>query len=107
MTDKNTTNIISRTGYEGSAFTHQGWVLDKEWQEFLVLDDEYDEYDKTDGGIGKPITYFWDIKSLEAPKLTGFYRHSRKGIDHNRKSDTSPIHSCDPETGSSGRKSGR
>ncbi|KAK8060195.1 hypothetical protein PG996_010125 [Apiospora saccharicola] len=84
VTDKNTTNIISRTGYEGSAFTHQGWVLDKEWQEYLVLDDEYDEYDKTDGGVGKPITYFWDIKSLEAPKLTGFYRHSRKGIDHNQ-----------------------
>lgn len=42
VTDKNTTNIISRTGYEGSAFTHQGWVLDKEWQEYLVLDDEYD-----------------------------------------------------------------
>ncbi|KAK6828153.1 hypothetical protein PG987_011494 [Apiospora arundinis] len=85
VTDKNTTNIISRTGYEGSAFTHQGWVLDKEWQEYLVLDDEYDEYDKTSTGVSqRPLTYFWDIKSLEAPKLTGSYRHARKGIDHNQ-----------------------
>ncbi|KAK8105470.1 hypothetical protein PG999_008829 [Apiospora kogelbergensis] len=82
VTDKNTTNIISRTGYESSAFTHQGWVLDKEWQEYLVLDDEYDEYDGKNAG--KPVTYFWDIKSLEAPKLTGSYQHTRKGIDHNQ-----------------------
>ncbi|KAI0128575.1 hypothetical protein BJ170DRAFT_721266 [Xylariales sp. AK1849] len=85
VTDKNTTNIISRTGYEGSSFTHQGWVLDKEWQQYLVLDDEYDEYDQTgEGAEGFPVTYFWDISSLEAPVLTGFYRSSTKGIDHNQ-----------------------
>ena len=85
VTDKNTTKITSRTGYEGAAFVHQGWVLDVNYQKYLVLDDEYDEYDGTgEGAAGYPITYFWDISSLEAPKQTGFYRHARKGIDHNR-----------------------
>lgn len=85
VTDKNTTNIISRTSYEGAAYVHQGWVLDVNYQQYLVLDDEYDEYDGTgEGAAGYPVTYFWDISSLEAPKQTGFYRHARKGIDHNR-----------------------
>ena len=84
VTDKNTTNIISRTSYEGAAFVHQGWVLDVNYQKYLVLD-EYDEYDGTgEGAAGYPITDVWDISSLEAPKQTGFYRHARKGIDHNR-----------------------
>lgn len=85
VTDKNTTNIISRTTYEGASYTHQGWVLDTEWQQFLALDDEYDEYDSAgEGAAGFPVTYFWDISSLEAPKLSGYYRSSVRGIDHNQ-----------------------
>ncbi|KAI1878150.1 uncharacterized protein JN550_000332 [Neoarthrinium moseri] len=85
VTDKNSTTIISRTSYEGASYTHQGWVLDKQWQEYLVLDDEYDEVDEAgEGAAGYPVSYFWDIKSLEAPKLTGLYRSSTKGIDHNQ-----------------------
>lgn len=26
VTDKSTTNVISRTTYEGASYTHQGWV---------------------------------------------------------------------------------
>lgn len=37
MTDKTTTNIISRVGYDGASYTHQGWVTDKAWQTTLVL----------------------------------------------------------------------
>jgi choice-of-anchor B domain-containing protein len=85
VTDKNTTKIISRTGYEGASYTHQGWVLNKDWQQYLVLDDEYDEYDKAgEGAAGYPVTYFWDITSLEAPKLAGFYRSETRGVDHNQ-----------------------
>jgi choice-of-anchor B domain-containing protein len=85
VTDKNATNIISRTTYEGASYTHQGWVLDTEWQQYLVLDDEYDEYDSTgEGAAGFPVTYFWDISSLEAPKLSGIYRSDTRGIDHNQ-----------------------
>ncbi|GJC97586.1 hypothetical protein ColKHC_06412 [Colletotrichum higginsianum] len=96
VTKKNETNIISRTSYEGAscksslltengADTHQGWVTNTEWQEFLVLDDEYDEVDATGpAASGYPITYFWDIRSLENPKQTGFYRSEAYGIDHNQ-----------------------
>lgn len=37
VTDKTTTNIISRVGYDGASYTHQGWVTDKQWQTTLVL----------------------------------------------------------------------
>jgi choice-of-anchor B domain-containing protein len=65
--------------------THQGWVTNPNWQEFLVLDDEYDEYDGAGpAASGYPITYFWDIRSLENPKQTGVFRSQAYGIDHNQ-----------------------
>ncbi|KAI9904326.1 hypothetical protein N3K66_000855 [Trichothecium roseum] len=85
VTDKETTNIISRTSYEGATYTHQGWVTNTTWQEFLVLDDEYDEYDGVGPAAdGYPVTYFWDIRDLENPKQTGLYKSKAYGIDHNQ-----------------------
>ena len=85
VTNKKNTTILSRTSYEGATYTHQGWVLDLEWQEFILLDDEYDEYDKKGpGAAGNPVTYIWDISSLEKPKQTGYYKSSAYGIDHNQ-----------------------
>ncbi|KAI1085434.1 hypothetical protein F5B20DRAFT_3209 [Whalleya microplaca] len=85
VTNKAAATVISRTSYEGASYTHQGWVLDPEYQQYLVLDDEYDEYDGAGPGAdGYPITYIWDISDLEAPKQTGYYKASRKGIDHNQ-----------------------
>lgn len=86
VTDKTTTKIISRTSYEGASYTHQGWVTDTNWQTTLLLDDEYDEYDSAgEGAQHYPVTYFWNITSLEAPTLTGFFRNTyATGIDHNQ-----------------------
>lgn len=85
VSDKADAQIISRISYEGAAYTHQGWVLDPQNQHYLLLDDEYDEYDGTGlGAEGKPITYIWDVSDLENPKQTGYYQASRKGIDHNQ-----------------------
>ena len=85
VTDKAKPVILSRTSYTGAAYTHQGNVLDPNNQTYLLLDDEYDEYDKTGPGAdGHPITYIWDISSLKAPKQTGLYRSGAKGIDHNQ-----------------------
>lgn len=85
MTDKKAPKVISITSYEGAAYTHQGWVLDKMNQKYLLLDDEYDEYDKVGpAAAGNPITYIWDISSLEKPKQTGLYKSGAKGIDHNQ-----------------------
>ncbi|OIW23428.1 hypothetical protein CONLIGDRAFT_693178 [Coniochaeta ligniaria NRRL 30616] len=82
---KNVTKIISRTSYEGATYTHQGWVTNTQWQEYLVADDEWDEA-KGNGpaASGYPITYFWDIRSLEKPKQTGYFRSAAKSIDHNQ-----------------------
>jgi choice-of-anchor B domain-containing protein len=86
VTDKaNVTNIISRISYEGATYTHQGQVLDINNQEFLVLDDEYDEEEAAGPGAdGYPVTYIWDIRDLENPKQTGYFKASVKGIDHNQ-----------------------
>lgn len=86
MTNKSTTDIISRTSYDGATYTHQGWVTDTQWQTMLVLDDEFDEVDSAGVGFAKfPVTYFWDITSLEAPVLTGFFQNKyAHGIDHNQ-----------------------
>lgn len=85
VTDKAASKIISRTSYEGASYTHQGQVLDANWQEYLVHDDEYDEEEKNGPAAdGYAVTYIWDIKSLEAPKQTGLYKAIVKGIDHNQ-----------------------
>ncbi|KHE88026.1 hypothetical protein GE21DRAFT_9447 [Neurospora crassa] len=85
VSDKQNIRIISNTSYEGASYTHQGWVLDPNWQQYLILDDEYDEYDAAGlGADGYPITYIWDISSLEKPKQTGHYKGLRRGIDHNQ-----------------------
>jgi hypothetical protein len=85
VTDKKAPKILSITSYTGAAYTHQGSVLDPNDQRYLLLDDEYDEYDKVGpGAAGNPITYIWDISSLKAPKQTGYYKSGAKGIDHNQ-----------------------
>ncbi|GAB1319804.1 Regulatory P domain-containing protein [Madurella fahalii] len=85
VSDKENISVISNTSYEGFAYTHQGWVLDPEWQQYLITDDEYDEVNKTGvAADGYPISYIWDITSLEQPKQTGHYKGLRRGIDHNQ-----------------------
>ncbi|KAH6695595.1 hypothetical protein F5X68DRAFT_258181 [Plectosphaerella plurivora] len=78
-------SIISITSYEGATYTHQGWVLDPEWQEYLVMDDELDEL-RGNGPAkdGFPVTYIWDIKDLTAPKQTGLYKGTVRAVDHNQ-----------------------
>jgi hypothetical protein len=33
---------------------------------------------------GYPVSYVWDITSLEAPKNTGYYKSSTRSVDHNQ-----------------------
>jgi hypothetical protein len=71
VTDKKNPIIVSRTGYVGATYTHQGWVLDKNWQEYLVIDDEYDEEENVEPDNPAldryPVTYIFDISNLEKP----------------------------------------
>lgn len=58
VTDKKASKVISRTSYEGATYTHQGWVLDTKWQEWLIMDDEYDEEESVGPAAdGYPVTY--------------------------------------------------
>lgn len=77
--------IISNTSYAGASYTHQGWVLDVNNQEYLLLDDELDE-ERGNGPAadGFPVTFVWDIRSLEHPKQTGYFKSSTRSIDHNQ-----------------------
>lgn len=77
VTVKNTPVLLSRTGYSGSAYTHQGWLTpDQRW--FLV-DDELDE---TNFGHNTR-TYVWDITDLTAPQQSFAYTGPVGSIDHN------------------------
>ncbi|KAF2108044.1 hypothetical protein BDV96DRAFT_505215 [Lophiotrema nucula] len=85
VTDKTKPEILSITSYDGASYTHQGWVLDPTNQKYLLLDDEYDEYDaKGPGANGHPTTFIWDVSDLKQPKQTGYYQSAAKGIDHNQ-----------------------
>jgi len=82
--DGKASSIISRTTYTGASYTHQGWTIDSQWQEYLLMNDEYDEEEaRGPAADGYPVTFIWDIRSLEKPKITGYYKHPNKGIDHN------------------------
>jgi choice-of-anchor B domain-containing protein len=85
VTDKSAPKVLSKTSYYGASYVHQGWLLDADWQDYLISDDEYDEYDKKGlAADGHPVTYIWDISNLEAPKQTGYYKSPAYGIDHNQ-----------------------
>ncbi|KAF2709062.1 hypothetical protein K504DRAFT_294807 [Pleomassaria siparia CBS 279.74] len=85
VTDKKFPEVISITSYEGATYTHQGWVTNKEWQNYLILDDELDEQDQRGPAANqKPVTYIWDISNLEKPKQTGYYQGARTANDHNQ-----------------------
>ncbi|KAK4038333.1 hypothetical protein C8A01DRAFT_37721 [Parachaetomium inaequale] len=84
VTDKTNPVVISRTPYEGAAYTHQGWLID-ETMTFLLLDDEQDEAKGTvPGQEGHTTTYIFNVTDLAAPVNTGFYQSPAKSIDHNQ-----------------------
>ena len=87
----NASTIISRTPYKGASYTHQGWVIDPNWQTHLILDDELDEglrpertNPESPAKDGFPVTYIFNIESLEKPVNTGFYKSKTRAIDHNQ-----------------------
>lgn len=87
-TDKvgNVTNIISITTFPGAEYVHQGAVNDVMNQEYLFLDDEFDERDAEVGPMtqGLPTTHIFDIRDLENPQYSGKYHGKTRSIDHNQ-----------------------
>lgn len=77
VSDKRAPSILSRTGYRGVGYTHQGWLTED--QRYFLLGDELDEQDH---GFNTR-TYIWDLASLRAPRLLARYSGPSKSTDHN------------------------
>ncbi|KAL2206179.1 hypothetical protein CC79DRAFT_856287 [Sarocladium strictum] len=90
VTDKtgNNSKIISITDYPGAEYVHQGVVNNEQWQEYIFLDDEFDERDAREGpdslGQGRPTTHILDIRDLENPVWSGSFAGKTRSIDHNQ-----------------------
>ena len=79
VTDKDNPVQISRKGYSGAQYSHQGWLTED--QRYFLLDDELDESSGTDK---RTKTYIWDLADLTNPLHTGVYTSPATAIDHNQ-----------------------
>ncbi len=78
VTDKANPQQISRTGYVGSGYAHQGWLSDD--QVYFVADDELDEL----SGAGNTRTFVWDVSDLDRPSVDFTHVGATPAIDHNQ-----------------------
>ncbi|MFN7972179.1 MAG: choice-of-anchor B family protein [Acidobacteriota bacterium] len=78
VTNKATPVMLSRTGYAGSGYTHQGSLL--RGQRYDVIDDEFDE-----ANYGHNTrTWVFDLQDLDNPVLVGHHDGPVAAIDHNQ-----------------------
>ena len=82
MTDKDNPVQLSRTPYDQSRYTHQGW-LTEDGKHFLV-DDELDETDNPD--VTKTQTYVFNVEDLDQDiqQLVNTHEGETTSIDHNQ-----------------------
>jgi len=78
VTDKDDMKMISRKEYQGSQYTHQGWLLPN--GRYLLLNDELDEVYNSKHNTR---TMLWNVDSLENPSLANDYYNAETVIDHN------------------------
>jgi len=78
VTNKGSPSMISRTGYNGAQYTHQGWLLPDKTH--LLLDDELDELYGTNKHTR---TIAWDVTNLRVPKIASTFYNEETVIDHN------------------------
>ncbi|MEE3331585.1 MAG: choice-of-anchor B family protein [Myxococcota bacterium] len=77
VTNRDEPRMLSRNGYSGSGYSHQGWLTED--HRYFLLGDEFDE----GRGRHNARTYVWDLSDLEAPFLAGTYTGPFSSIDHN------------------------
>lgn len=79
VTNRSNPVQLSRTGYTGSSYTHQGWITDD--HRYLIVNDETDERNT---GINTR-TYIFDISDLNNPSSTPhhIFNSTERAIDHN------------------------
>lgn len=78
VTNKSNPVQVSRRGYSGSRYTHQGWFLNDN-HEMLIMNDELDEQQN---GVNT-TSYIWDVSDLDNPFEIGRYFGPTPAIDHN------------------------
>jgi choice-of-anchor B domain-containing protein len=79
VSDKSNMTQISRTGYTGAEYSHQGWL--SEDHQFFFMDDELDE--RESDTLIQTRTRIWDVSDLDAPVYLGFHEGEAATIDHN------------------------
>lgn len=77
VTDKGNPIQLSRTGYQGAEYTHQGWLSDD--HRYYLQDDELDEW--YNGHHTR--TRVWDVSDLDSPVLVDYHDGRTASIDHN------------------------
>jgi choice-of-anchor B domain-containing protein len=78
VTNKSNPVQLSRTGYAGSGYTHQGWLTEN--QAYFLLDDELDEVNFNN----HTRTFIWNVSNLDAPSMIGKHDAETRAIDHNQ-----------------------
>lgn len=78
VTDKDNPRMVSRVGYPGASYVHQGWL--SEDQHYFYQNDELDEWG---GKVDNTSTLIWDLAELEDPQLAKTYKAKENAIDHN------------------------
>lgn len=68
---------LSRTGYIGVEYAHQGWLTED--HRYFLLGDELDELRNNHNSR----TYIWDIADPTAPSIIGIHEAETNAIDHN------------------------
>jgi len=77
VTDKSAPEQLARVGYDGYAYSHQGWLTD-DGRHFLMGD----EVDELMYGHGTR-TWMWDVSDLTDPVQTAQHTSDTTAIDHN------------------------
>jgi choice-of-anchor B domain-containing protein len=77
VTDKSAPQMLSRTEYDSSAYTHQGALTPG--QDWFLFGDELDEQSTVDN----TTTYILDVGDLDAPGEVVAFAHDTVSIDHN------------------------
>lgn len=77
VTNKAAPVQLSRTGYSGVGYTHQGWLTED--HRYFLLDDELDE----ERSGHNTRTRIWDVRNLDAPFVLGYYDAAVPATDHN------------------------
>lgn len=83
VSDKENLVQLSKSGYPGAQYVHQGWLTED--QRYFVVDDELDEMDINNNGTpANTRTYVFDLTDLDAPSYKGFHQAAGASIDHNQ-----------------------